>query len=122
MARVLVVDDEPAAVELLREFFVGKGYDVTTASSGQEALQRVKENRPHLMLLDICMPGMDGLTVLQKTRQIDQEVGVIMVTAINEEETGRQALSLGAFDYVVKPVDLAYLDRSVWHKVNTMLL
>jgi len=122
MARVLIVDDEPDAVELLQEFLTGKGYEVITAPNGEEAIRRVKADRPHLILLDVRMPGMSGLDVLRQVRQIDQEVGVIMVTAVNEEETGRQALALGAFDYIVKPLDLAYLERSLWYKVTTMLL
>ena len=122
MPRVLVVDDEPDAVELLQEFLASKGYDVLSALNGEDALQKVKADRPHLILLDVRMPGMNGLEVLREVRQIDQEVGVIMVTAVNEEETGRQALALGAFDYVVKPLDLAYLERTLWYKVTTMLL
>jgi len=122
MARVLVVDDEPDAVELLQEFLASKGYEVLTASSGEEALRKVKEERPHLMLLDVRMRGMNGLDVLRQVRQFDQEVGVIMVTAVNEEETGRDALKLGAFDYIVKPLNLEYLERSLWYKVTTMLL
>jgi CheY-like chemotaxis protein len=122
MARVLVVDDEPDAVELLQEFLTGKGYEVVSAFNGEEAIRRVKADRPHLILLDVRMPGMTGLEVLKQVRQIDQEVGVIMVTAVNEEETGRQALALGAFDYIVKPLDLTYLERSLWYKVTTMLL
>lgn len=122
MPKVLVVDDEPDAVELLQEFLTAKGYDVITASDGEEALKRVKEERPHLILLDVRMPKMNGLEVLRRVRQIDQEVGVIMVTAVNEEETGRQALEQGAFDYIVKPLDLKYLERSLWYKITTMIL
>jgi DNA-binding response OmpR family regulator len=122
MARILIVDDEPDAVELLREFLTGKGYEVSTASDGEEALRKVKAERPHLILLDVRMPRMDGLEVLRQLRQFDQEVGVIVVTAVNEEETGRQALALGAFDYIVKPLNLDYLERSLWYKVTTMLL
>ena len=122
MARVLVVDDEPDAVELLQEFLTSKGYEVLAASSGEAALRTVKEERPHLILLDVRMPGMNGLDVLRQVRQFDQEVGVIMVTAVNEEDTGREALKLGAFDYIVKPLNLEYLERSLWYKVTTMLL
>ena len=122
MPRVLVVDDEPDAVELLQEFLASKGYDVITAGEGEEALRKVKAERPHLILLDVRMPKMNGLEVLRQVRQIDKEVGVIMVTAVNEEETGRQALELGAFDYIVKPLDLEYLERSLWYKVTTMML
>ncbi len=122
MARILVVDDEPDSVELLQEFLTGKGYEVVTASNGEEALRKVKEERPHLILLDVRMPGMNGLDVLRKVREFDQEVGVIMVTAVNEEDTGRDALKLGAFDYIVKPLNFEYLERSLWYKVTTMLL
>jgi len=122
MPRILVVDDEPDAVELLQEFLTSKGYEVITASDGEEALRKVKSERPHLILLDVRMPKMNGLEVLRQVRQIDKEVGVIMVTAVNEEETGRQALELGAFDYIVKPLDLEYLEKSLWYKVTTMIL
>lgn len=122
MPRVLVVDDEPDAVELLKEFLASKGYDVITAGGGEEAIQKVKAERPHLILLDVRMPKVNGLEVLRQVRQIDKEVGVIMVTAVNEEATGRQALELGAFDYIVKPLDLEYLERSLWYKVTTMML
>ncbi len=122
MPRVLVVDDEQDAVDLLSEFLTAKGYEVTTARDGEEALKRVKEDRPHLILLDVRMPKMNGLEVLQRVKEIDKEVGVIMVTAVNEEEVGRRALQMGAFDYIVKPLDLKYLERSLWYKVTTMLL
>jgi DNA-binding response OmpR family regulator len=122
MARVLVVDDEPDSVELLQEFLTGKGYEVITASNGDDALKKVKAERPHLILLDVRMPGMSGFDVLREVRQFDQEVGVIMVTGVNEEEAGRQALKAGAFDYIVKPLDLEYLERSLWYKITTMLL
>jgi DNA-binding response OmpR family regulator len=120
--RVLVVDDEAEAVELLQEFLVGKGYEVSTASDGAEALRKVKEERPHLILLDVRMPKMDGLEVLRQVKAIDPTVGVIMVTAANEEAIGRRAMELGAFDYIVKPLDLPYLERSLWYKLTMMTL
>ena len=122
MARILIVDDEPDAVELLREFLVAKNYEVSAAANGEEALRKVKVERPHMILLDVRMPGMNGLEVLRRVRQFDQEVGVIIVTAVNEEETGREALKLGAFDFIVKPINLEYLERSLWTKITTMLL
>jgi DNA-binding response OmpR family regulator len=122
VARILVVDDEPDAVELLTEYLTMKGYTVITASNGEEALRKVKENRPHLVLLDIRMPKMDGIEVLKKVREIDNEVGIIMVTAVHEEEMGRRALELGAFDYITKPIDFRYLDRCLWHQIALMTL
>jgi DNA-binding response OmpR family regulator len=122
MPRVLVVDDEQNARELLSEFLTSKGYEVLTASEGEEALRKVKEDRPHLILLDVRMPKVSGLEVLRRVREIDQEVGVIMVTAVNEEETGNQALQMGAFDYITKPLDFQYLERSLWVKLQMMTL
>jgi DNA-binding response OmpR family regulator len=121
-ARVLVVDDDPATVELLQEFLVSKGYEVLTASDGAEALRTVKAERPHLLLLDVMMPKMDGLEVLRQVKAIDPTVGVIMVTGVNEEAIGRRAMALGAFDYIIKPLDLPYLEQSLWYKLTAMTL
>lgn len=95
---------------------------MSTACDGLEGLQKVKEERPHLVLLDVRMPKMDGLDVLRQLREIDKEVGVIMVTAVNEEEIGRQAMVMGAFDYIIKPLDLSYLEQSLWYKITMMTL
>ena len=122
MRKVLVVDDEPQAVELLEEFLTAKGYAVVGASGGEEALRRLKEERPHLMLLDIRMPVMDGLEVLRRAREIDREVGIVMVTAVNEESIGRAALRMGAYDYITKPLDFDYLERVLWVKMTMMTL
>ena len=122
MRKVLVVDDEPQAVELLEEFLTAKGYAVVGASGGEEALGRLKEERPHLMLLDIRMPVMDGLEVLRRAREIDREVGIVMVTAVNEESIGREALRMGAYDYITKPLDFDYLERVLWVKITMMTL
>jgi two-component system NtrC family response regulator len=122
MARILVVDDEPDAVELLVEYLTGKGHTVTAAASGPEALHKLKEDRPHLILLDIMMPGMSGLEVMKRARAIDREVGIIVVTAVHEEELGREALTLGAFDFITKPIDFQHLDQCLWNKLVLMTL
>ena len=120
--RVLVVDDDPATIELLWDFLRAKGYEVLTAGDGPEALRKVKAGRPRLVLLDIQMPNMNGLEVLRQVRALDPEVSVIMVTGVNEEEIGRKAMELGAFDYIVKPLDLPYLERTLWYKLTMMTL
>jgi DNA-binding response OmpR family regulator len=122
VARILVVDDEPDAVELLVEYLTMKGHTVITAANGPEALRRLKEDRPHLILLDILMPGMSGIEVLKQARAIDSEVGVIVVTAVHEEWLGRQTLTLGAFDFITKPIDFQHLDQCLWHKITMMTL
>jgi DNA-binding response OmpR family regulator len=122
MPRVLVVDDDPQARELLCEFLTAKTYEVSAAATGGEGLKRLREERPHLVLLDINLPDMSGLEVLREAKAIDPAVGVIMVTGLQEEEIGRQAMRDGAFDYITKPLDLQYLEKSLWYKITTMTL
>lgn len=122
MARVLVVDDDPQTRELLCDFLSVRQYDAIEAATGGEGLRRIREERPHLVLLDINLPDMSGLEVLREARALDPALGVIMVTGVAEEDIGRQAMRTGAFDYIVKPLDLPYLEKSLWYKVTTMTL
>jgi len=122
MPRVLVVDDDPDARELLRVYLTAKGYEVTEAETGGEGLRRIREDRPHLVLLDINLPDITGLDVLREAKALDPALGVIMVTGLQEEEVGREAMQAGAFDYITKPLDLQYLEKSLWYKITTMTL
>ncbi len=122
MPRVLVVDDDPETRNLLQEFLTQKQYDVIEAATGGEGLRRIREDRPHLVLLDINLPDISGLEVLREAKAIDPALGVIMITGIQEEGVGRQAMQTGAFDYITKPLDLHYLENSLWYKITTMIL
>jgi two-component system response regulator (stage 0 sporulation protein F) len=113
LGRILVVDDEQSVVEVLSEYFSGQGYTVKTASNGTEALRTVPEYRPAVVLLDVRMPGLDGVEVLRRIRAVDKSVAVIMVTANEDVELARETLKIGAFDYVSKPFDFGYLDQAV---------
>jgi len=113
LGKVLVVDDETSVVEVLSEYFSGQGYTVRTASNGEEALRTLAEFKPAVVLLDVRMPGIDGVEVLRRARAIDQGAAVIMVTANEDVELARETLKLGAFDYVAKPFDFGYLDQAV---------
>jgi len=108
--RVLVVDDEPETRATLAEYLQGKGFEVLQAAGGQEALRRLPEFRPHVVLLDITMPGFSGVETLRRIKALRQETSVVMVSGIEDMETARQTLALGAADYVAKPVDFTYLD------------
>jgi DNA-binding response OmpR family regulator len=120
MARILVVEDEKETREFLSEFLTLRGYHVLTACDGLEALTTVKNERPHIVLLDIRMPGLDGIEVLRRIRALDKEVGVIMVTAVKDEKVGEYALKLGASDYITKPINLDDLEKSVYAKLLMM--
>ncbi len=122
MPRVLVVDDDPEIVNVLREFLILQGYEVLTASDGRAALHVLKAHRPHVVLLDIRMPKMNGLEALRQIRAIDQEVNVIMVTGIATEEMGQAALKLAACEFITKPIDLQHLARTLWYTIMEMTL
>ena len=120
MAKILVVDDEQGVCDMLEKFLKIKGYEVSTALSGEEALTLVKEEKPHIVLLDIRMPEMDGLECLERIKEIDKEIGVIMITAIKQEEVGKKAMELGAYDYITKPLSLQYLQDCLMVKLLQM--
>ena len=120
MTRILVVDDEVETCALLERYLTKKGFQVYTALSGEDAVNIVKEERPHIVLLDIRMPGMGGIEALKKIKEIDREIGVVMITAVKEEETAKEILKLGADDYITKPMDLKYLDNVLMVKIAMM--
>ncbi len=122
MPRVLVVDDHPLVRGMLRDFLASKGYDVSEAATGGEGLKRLREDRPHLVLLDIKLPDMTGLQVLREAKAIDPALGVVMITGVQEEVVGREAMQSGASDYITKPLNLDYLEKTLWYKVTTMTL
>jgi DNA-binding NtrC family response regulator len=113
LGRILVVDDEAPVREVLAEYFATEGYAIETAGGGVEALTAVRGGRVDLVLLDVRMPGLDGVQVLRRIRELDEHVPVIMVTANEDVALAKETLKLGAFDYVAKPFDFDYLDRAV---------
>jgi DNA-binding response OmpR family regulator len=106
--RILVVDDEPRMIRFIRLNLEHDGYDVFEASSGEEALEKLRDQIPNLVLLDVMMPGMDGFETLRMLREIST-VPVIMLTAKGDVEDRVKGLELGADDYIAKPFDHAEL-------------
>ena len=109
--KVLIVDDEEHIVELLQFNLVNAGYKVITANNGLDALKKVKENKPDLLLLDLMLPGMDGLDVCKEIKR-DKETSktsIIMLTAKSEELDKILGLELGADDYITKPFSIREL-------------
>jgi CheY-like chemotaxis protein len=110
---VLVVDDDPDVLETLTEFLTGTGYEVRAARDGLAALRAIVERRPDVVLLDIDMPGLRGTDALPFIHALAPHAQVVMVSGTQDDEAAKRALALGAFDYVVKPLDFAYLARSL---------
>ena len=107
---VLVVDDEPTICSLMNVFLTQRGYQVQTASTGEDALVLFQENFPDIVLLDISMPGMRGIDVLRQMKAINATSGVIMLSAYGDDETIREAMDMGAFCYIQKPMELTVLN------------
>ena len=102
MKTILVVDDEPKILQIARDYMENAGYRVIAASDGAAALQRAQAEQPDLVVLDLGLPGMDGLDVCRQIRR-SSEVPIIMLTARGEESDKLVGLELGADDYIVKP-------------------
>ena len=120
MNQILVVDDEVAIREVLIEFLADHGYSAAGAENGREALQMVKTIRPQVILLDIAMPGMNGIETLKRLRQEIPAAAVIMISGHADNEMALQALDLGAYDFIQKPLDFRYLERTLLAKIVTL--
>jgi DNA-binding response OmpR family regulator len=116
MKKILLVDDERPVREILRSFLTKKGFEVLVCGDGEEALRLVAEQAPALVLLDIRLPQTDGLEVLKKIKEINKEVGIIVVTGVAEPAMADRCRELGAFDYLAKPVKLELLEETILMK------
>lgn len=111
--KILIVDDEEGIRCLLKIFLDRRGFCSLTAGSGEEALEIVRKEHPRMILLDVMMPGMDGILTLKKIREMDPQAGVVMATGLQDEGLIREAAELGAYASVFKPFDMKYLELVV---------
>jgi len=111
--RIMIVDDEKIVRESLYHWFMDEGYKVDTAENAEAALKKFDKDKYDLILLDMKMPGMSGLDLLPKLKQIDDDCFVILITAYASVPSAIQALKEGAFDYITKPVDPEELNHIV---------
>jgi DNA-binding NtrC family response regulator len=108
--RILVVDDDKAIADTLVRHFATSGFQARSTGSAEEALGLLAELEPDLVITDICMPGMDGLDLLDRIRSETEQIDVVMITAHEDMPTAIRAMKAGAYDYLVKPLDLDELD------------
>jgi putative two-component system response regulator len=113
VTRILIVDDEETIRLALRKFLRSRGYEVEIAGSGEQALELLDKSSFALMLCDVRMPGMTGVQVVPEARARDEDLAIIMLTAVNDAATATEVLSSGASDYLMKPVELADLHQAV---------
>ncbi len=120
--RILIVDDEKAMQLALKGLLMREGYQVETASSGEEALEKIETGSFHLVVSDLSMNGITGMQVLERARAVDPELAFIMITAYGSEKVAVQAMKLGAADYLPKPFDNDELRVVVRNVMETSLL
>jgi FixJ family two-component response regulator len=120
---ILVIDDEKIIHESCGRVLQEEGFEVETALSGQEALEKLKEKRYNLVLSDIKMPGMSGVETLEKMKKVVPDITVVMFTGFSSVETARDTMKLGAFDYIPKPFTpeelLAVVKKALEKEVTT---
>lgn len=105
MAKILIVDDAEFLRVRISKMLAGEGFEITQAENGARAVERYKTNRPDLVLMDITMPEMDGLSALKEIRAFDPQARVVMLTALGQESVVLEAIKAGARDFVVKPFE-----------------
>lgn len=119
---ILIIDDEESVRKSLADVMRDEGYDVVTAASGREGIELLGETQPSLALLDIAMPDMDGIEVLRRFREMRPDMPVIMVTGHGTIETAVKTTKMGAYDFMVKPPELAHLILVVKHGLEEFRL
>lgn len=116
--KILVCDDDKAVSLFLQSFLKAEGYkDVDIVLNAEEVLEKITKFRYGIIFLDIKLPGMDGIEALKRIKEFDKSITVIMITGFSEIESVTKAQQLGAYDYIVKPFDLAYLKLTVLAKM-----
>jgi two-component system response regulator (stage 0 sporulation protein F) len=118
MGKLLIVDDELDVREFARNFFRKRGFDVSIACAGREALELVDSEHPDLILLDIRMGEMSGVDVLRELRQRNNGVKVVMVSGIEEDKVVQQTTVLGAVGFIHKPLILEELEKVVLRELG----
>ena len=121
ITKMLVVDDEIEICDFLKTFFEERSYKVFTALTGESAIQLVDQENPAIVLLDIKMPGLDGIEVLRRIKTFHPEVKVIMVTAIETRDKIDDASRLRPDNYITKPLSLEYLETDVKDKLESLV-
>ncbi|MDI6697736.1 MAG: sigma-54 dependent transcriptional regulator [Candidatus Saccharicenans sp.] len=119
---IMLVDDEILTLNNLKKALEKEGYEIILAESGERALEILESRRPHLILLDLVLPGISGLEVLKKVKEVDREIIVIMMSAYEILEKAVEAMKLGAYDYLLKPFKLNELKVAVQRALETLSL
>jgi DNA-binding response OmpR family regulator len=117
--RILIADDETSVVKVLIDRFNYWGYEVEAAADGQETLEKVESFNPQLLILDLKMPKLCGMEVLEQTKKRHPQISIIILTASPSESTFKTCLEKGAADYILKPFNLENLRENIEKALTT---
>ena len=113
MAKILVVDDEENICFAFEQFLKQKGHEALVSSNGPDALGAIERHKPRIVFLDVCLPGKDGLGILEEIKRGDTGCDVVMMTAYSSMDTTIKAIQMGAYDYLTKPIDLDEVENII---------
>jgi len=119
---ILIVDDEKNILELFHRILKKNEYTVLTANNGKEALELADKERPDLVILDLKLTGINGIEVLRRIKQIDENIEVIAMTGFGTIKTVKAAMRLGAQDYITKPFDINYVSSLIKEALSSIFL
>lgn len=120
--KILIIDDDIEICHLLKDFLDKKGYTVFCATTAREGIDLLNAEDPRVILLDIRLPDMNGVDTIKEIRKENSSVGIIMITGLKDEDIASQTIELGASDYILKPFDLDYLEKSLLIKLSSLTL
>ncbi len=120
--KILVIDDEPDIGWLFSKILSEEGYKVLTSLNGEEGISKIRKEKPDLVFLDLKLPGMDGIEILKEIRTFDKDLLVIVLTAYETVKTAVEAMKLGAFDYLSKPVNIDRIKTTIKNSIRTQTL
>jgi YesN/AraC family two-component response regulator len=112
MEKILIVDDEVDILRVIRKYLQGD-YNILTAVEGRGALEIFKKEKPTVMVTDIRMPGMDGIELIRRVREMSREVEIIAITGHGDVQLSHESLRVGASDCLLKPIDVSMLEDSI---------
>jgi cyclic di-GMP phosphodiesterase len=115
---LLVVDDEESIRNAVRKFLVLQGYEVATAATGEEALELLHRQKISGMLLDVNLPGVSGIDLVPQIMELEPNIALLMLTAVNDATSAALCMQRGALDYLIKPIDLTHLGRAIHHALQ----
>ena len=122
--RILIIEDNPTSRQLMSDYLEHHGWEVMSLGEGNSFAASMAQFQPHLILLDLKLPGVDGYTLLEQIRQNSEwrSIPVIVVSAFAFQADRQRAMDLGAFHYLVKPVNLAYLRQTIHETLKNLLV